>query len=275
MPPPAAPPSLPNLPSLPSTEVDVAAVVADATHGEWGTSRRTTARRAWRRPIVGSDHVEVRVNGVLSAPPGVVLALLRSHDDDVVKSYAPRYESGRVLERYGGWNRGEPVRDHVFYARYKGDWPYKPRETVTRISEHSLGSVGRGALPGGVLPGGTLRLMRPTEHAEAPERPNEVVRARLHGVQLVIPVPGQPRWTNLTSVMFVEAGGQLPPKVVDAAAADDAVNLIGRVAETAGWTDRWGSEWAAAAVVGFAAAAAVGRAAPPPRRGTCRAPRAA
>ena len=89
--------------------------------------------------------------------------------------------------------------------------------------EHSLGSVGRGALPGGVLPGGTLRLMRPTEHAEAPERPNEVVRARLHGVQLVIPVPGQPRWTNLTSVMFVEAGGQLPPKVVDAASADDAV----------------------------------------------------
>ena len=40
--------------------------------------------------------------------------------------------------------------------------------------------------------------------------------------------------------MFVEAGGKLPPKVIDA--ADDAVNLIGRVAETAGWTDRWGSE---------------------------------
>ena len=174
----AAPPSLPNLPSLPSTEVDVAAVVADATHGEWGTPTSDDgATRVWRRPIVGGDHVEVRVNGVLSAPPGVVLALLlgRRRRRQVVRAALRVGPRARAVR---GWNRGEPVRDHVFYARYKGDWPYKPRETVTRISEHSLGSVGRGALPGGVLPGGTLRLMRPTEHAEAPERPNEVVRAR-------------------------------------------------------------------------------------------------
>ena len=68
-----------------------------------------------------------------------MLALLRSHDDDVVGPVTRRATSVPVAG-IRGWNHARIARDHVFYFD-KGDWPYKPRETVTRMSEHSLGSA--------------------------------------------------------------------------------------------------------------------------------------
>ena len=148
---------------------------------------------------------------------------LRLHDDDVAGSYAPRYELGARCSsvRAGTGRAWSATTSSTLGTRATGELP--PRETVTRISE----PLARLRRPGSA--NGVRARWRHAAGRDAPDRARrgagaaERGRAGLHGSAKRVPRSAA-RLDEPHEREFVEAGGRLPPKVVDADAADGAVN---------------------------------------------------
>ena len=102
-------------------------------------------------------------------------------------------------------------------------FPFKPRDTVTRITFREL--------PPAHLDqrGGFALLLRAVEHPAMPARRGFVRGRVVRGLTLMQPVRGQPGVTNFTFTQQVDAGGVLPAWLVNKLIEYDAVSFIKRV----------------------------------------------
>ncbi len=83
------------------------------------------------------------------------------------------------------------------------------------------------------LPGGGVALtQRATDHPDAPSRPG-AVRGRIHGTFLISPVYGCPHATDFTMVHRFDAGGAIPPWLVNWLAQMKPAGFISSVWNTA------------------------------------------
>ena len=170
--------------------------------------------RVWRRSDEGCAYDEVRGNGLIRAPPAVVLALLKQGDADTIREYNPMYDDGYDLQQIDKNTK-------VSYGSVRAIFPFKPRDTVTRVALRELPNVG-----------GTVLLLHAADHSAMPERPGYVRAKILKGMHLVQPVKGKPGLTNFTFTQQVNAGGVLPAWLMNVLIAQDAVVFIQRL-ETA------------------------------------------
>ena len=107
-------------------------------------------------------------------------------------------------------------------------FPFKPRDTVTRIAFRELPA------------GGAVLLLRAVEHPAMPPR-RGYVRARvLRGMTVMQPVPGRPGMTNFTFTQQIDVGGIAPPWIVNQLITRDAVSFVKRVGIAAARRDRAG-----------------------------------
>lgn len=191
-------------------------LVQDLTSGseEWRLQIERQGVRVWRRAVPGSPYDEIRGNGLIKVPPKVVLALLKVADEEVVRQYNPLYGSGYDLQQIDGSTK-------VSYASVRAVFPFKPRDTVTRIAFREL--------PG---KGGTAVLQRAVTHSAMPTRPGYVRAEILRGMFLVQPVKRRPGVTNFTFTQQVNVGGIIPPWLMNQLVAQDAIQLLKRISKT-------------------------------------------
>ena len=137
---------LPTIPRRGGTIVDTAALVKDATRDgeEWSLRVERDGVRVWQRSLPGSRLAEIRGNAILRAPPRRVVAIMRRSDEETIRSYNPTYDSGHDLQVIDANTK-------VTYGAARRIFPFKPRDTVTRIAFHELppaqlDSVGGSAL---------------------------------------------------------------------------------------------------------------------------------
>ena len=127
-----------------ANELDVSsaeAIVSDATSSEdcWKLCVERDGVRVWRRQVEGSAYDEVRGNGIIPAKPAVVLELLRRGDAETIREYNPMYDSGHDLQQLDADTK-------VSYGRVRAIFPFKPRDTVTRVALRNLPTLGGSAL---------------------------------------------------------------------------------------------------------------------------------
>ena len=193
--------------------------VADATSSDpqWDLKVEKSNVRVWRRSVGRSRVAEVRSNGILDAPPNVVIELLCENDEDVIRTYNPLYDTGYDICRIDG-------RTRLSYARVRAVKPFKPRDTLTRVAKWELPLLGRGA---------SALLLQHAVHPSAPLERNYVRAKILRGMHLVQPVEGQPGKSNFTCMNQVDAGGAIPPFVMNMVTTLDSVQFVSRLGDAA------------------------------------------
>jgi hypothetical protein len=187
---------------------------------EWSLRVERDGVRVWKRRVRGSPHVEVRANGVIRAPPRKVLALLKDSDAATIRKYNPTYAGGYDLEIIDDNTR-------VSYGEARRIFPFQPRDTVTRIEVRKIAPA---ELDG---TGGVALLLRATTHPAMPPRPGYVRAKIVRGATVMQPVHGAPGVTNFTITQQVDAGGVIPPSVLNSLMTQDSVNLVKRVGAAA------------------------------------------
>ena len=181
----------------------------------WSLRVERDGVRVWRRKVEGSAYDEVRGNGIIRVPPEDVIALLRRGDAETIRTYNPMYDSGHDLEQLDQYTK-------VSYGSVRAIFPFKPRDTVTRVAERNLPTVG-----------GTALILHAVDHPAMPPR-SDYVRAKiLRGMHLVQPVANQPGVTNFTFTQQVNAGGIIPAWLMNTLIAQDAVTFVHRLGEAA------------------------------------------
>ena len=123
------------------------------------------------------------------------------------------YDRGYDLEVVDGTTK-------VSYGSVRSIFPFKPRDTVTRVAFRELPS-GAG--------GGTLVLQRAVKHPSMPKRKGYVRAEILRGTFIVQPVKGSPAYTNFTFTQQINAGGIIPAWLMNQLVAQDAVQLLLRL----------------------------------------------
>jgi len=171
--------------------------------------------RVWRRHVPGSAFDEIRGNGMLKAPPSVVLALLMRGDAKTIREYNPMYAEGHDLQQLDGNTK-------VSYGSVRSIFPFKPRDTVTRVTRRELPTLG-----------GTVLLLEAVEHPAMPVRHGFVRAKILKGMHLVQPVASDPKVTNFTFLQQVNAGGAVPAWLMNTLIAQDAVVFVQRLGKAA------------------------------------------
>lgn len=188
-----------------------------SSDSSWDLKVDTGSVRVWRRKVPGSAFAEIRGNGILHAPPHAVLQLITSVDEATIRSYNPLYESGRDVAQLDGSTK-------LSYGRVRAVFPFKPRDTLTRVSRRKLGPE---------LDGGTVLILHAAEHADAPVL-DECVRAKIiRGMHLVQPVAGKPQQTNFTFTQQVDAGGIVPASLMNLLITRDSVQFVQRLGAAA------------------------------------------
>ena len=196
---------------------DPDALVGDFVSSDdaWSLRVERDGVRVWRRKAEGSAYDEVRGNGIIRVPPEDVIALLRQGDAETIRTYNPMYDSGHDLEQLDQYTK-------VSYGSVRAIFPFKPRDTVTRVAERELPTVG-----------GTALILHAVDHPAMPPR-SDFVRAKiLRGMHLVQPVANQPGVTNFTFTQQVNAGGIIPAWLMNTLIAQDAVTFVRRLGEAA------------------------------------------
>ena len=209
-----------SAPRRSSGDDDVGAFVADSlsADAEWSLKVDDGTTKVWRRAVKGSAYDEVRGNTIMDAPPAAVLALMRSNDADVIRKYNPMYEDGYALEAE------DDGATRVSYALVRGVFPFKPRDTVTRVAERPVPAE---------HDGGTVLLLRAVDHAKMPPQ-KEYVRAQiLRGMNLMQPVAGRPDQTNFTFCTHVNTGGIVPAWLMNVLITQDSVAFLKRLGKEA------------------------------------------
>jgi len=197
-------------------------VVLDAMHAgsDWSLKVNRDGVKVWQRTLPGCPYAEIRGNALLRASPNAVVALMRQSDEETIRQYNPTYESGYDLETLDADTK-------VTYGAAKRFFPFKPRDTVTRIAFRRF--------PAGSIDsvGGSALVLRAIEHRAMPPR-RGFVRARvIRGVTLIQPVRRQPGMTNFTFTQQVDAGGIIPPWMINRVIAIEAVSFMQRVGQAA------------------------------------------
>jgi len=222
-------PALPNLQELMSRQQQAGkrdngnalgsdeAIVSDCTScsEEWSLRVDRDEVRVWRRSVQGSAFDEIRGNGMLRAPPAVVLALLKRGDAATIREYNPMYDDGHDLQQIDSNTK-------VSYGSVRSIFPFKPRDTVTRVALRELPTLG-----------GTALLLEAVEHPAMPVRAGFVRAKIIKGMHLVQPVAGKPSMTNFTFTQQVNAGGVLPAWLMNTLIAQDSVVFVQRLGKAA------------------------------------------
>jgi len=207
---------LPSLQHNPPSELTSFVVDATRASDDWSLRVDRDGVRVWRRSVPGSPHDEVRGNGLIQASPRQVVALMRKSDEETIRSYNPTYDSGYDLQTVDASTK-------VTYGVARSVFPFRPRDTVTKIIYRQLAPSQLDSIGGSVL------LLGAAEHPAMPPR-RGFVRARLiRGLTLMQPVPHQPGVTNFTFTQQVDAGGVIPAWLMNVLIAQDSVNFITRV----------------------------------------------
>ena len=230
-------PQLPQLPALPSLPFggarrgvgggasdgdlrDPLGVVSESVSSGngWTLVLERDGVRVWRRPVKGSPVDEVRGNALVNAPPKAVVELLRQADEETIRTYNPMYDSGHDLQQFD-------TNTKVSYGSVRAIFPFKPRDTVTRVAFRELAQ----------LPphGGTAILQRAVKHPAMPPRSGYIRAEILRGIFLVQPVARQPGMTNFTFTQQVNAGGIVPAWLMNTLVAQDAVTFAKRIGRAA------------------------------------------
>ena len=184
---------------------------------EWRLAVDKGGVRVWRRAVRGSPFDEIRGNGLIHVPPSMVLALVKIADEEVVRQYNPLYDRGYDLQTVDATTK-------VSYASARAIFPFKPRDTVTRIAFRELPPA---------VGGGTAVFQRAVKHPGMPKK-SGVVRAEiLRGMFLIQPVPKQPGLTNFTFTQQLNCGGIVPAWLMNQLIAQDSVALVQRLSATA------------------------------------------
>ena len=228
-------PQLPRLPQLPQppwvqfgsrgggdsqTLGDAFAFVCDGTSSGngWNLVFERDGVRVWRRKLPGSPYDEVRGNGLIKAPPRSVTTLLPQPDEETIRQYNPMYDSGHDLQHIDSDTK-------VSYGSVRAIFPFKPRDTVTRVAVRELPNLRPAA--------GTAILQNAVVHPEMPPRSGYVRAEILRGVFLVQNVPRQPKVTNFTFTQQVNAGGIVPAWLMNTLIAQDAIVFVKRIGTAA------------------------------------------
>lgn len=111
----------------------------------------------------------------------------------------------------------------VTYGEAKRVFPFRARDTVTRIVYRELTPAHLDSI------GGSALLLHAIEHPDMPPRPGYVRAQLIRGVTLMQSVPRQPGMTNFTFTQQVDAGGIIPPWLMNILITQDSVNFIKRV----------------------------------------------
>ena len=180
---------------------------------DWKLQLEKKGVKVWRRSVPGCKNDEVRGNGLIKAPPAAVLELIKDADEEIIRQYNPMYDRGYDLEVLDANTK-------VSYGSVRAIFPFKPRDTVTRVAFRDL-PASAGA--------GTLVLQRAVKHASMPKRKGYVRAEILRGTFIVQPVKGSPGMTNFTFTQQINAGGILPAWLMNQLVAQDAVQLVIRL----------------------------------------------
>ena len=180
---------------------------------DWKLQLEKKGVKVWRRSVPGCKNDEVRGNGLIKAPPAAVLELIKDADEEIIRQYNPMYDRGYDLEVLDANTK-------VSYGSVRAIFPFKPRDTVTRVAFRDL-PASAGA--------GTLVLQRAVKHASMPKRKGYVRAEILRGTFIVQPVKGSPGMTNFTFTQQINAGGILPAWLMNQLVAQDAVQLVLRL----------------------------------------------
>jgi len=173
--------------------------------------------RIWRRSVAGSAWDEVRGSGIIESKPENVVALFETSDVNIIRSFNPCYDSGHDIEHYSPSAKAA-------YARLKSVFPgLKPRDSVTAVERHELSDE---------LGGGTVFLLKAIEHRRAP-LVNGCVRAKLLGMNLIQPVPGEPDKCEFTFTQVVDPGGAVPARIMNMLVSHQAVEIFTRIRKAA------------------------------------------
>jgi len=196
---------------------DVEEFVRDATSSDssWRLGVESGGIRVWRRQVEGSSYDEIRGNGLIDAPPALVLALLKRGDAETIREYNPMYDQGHDLQQIDANTK-------ISYGSVRAIFPFKPRDTVTRVAKREVPNLG-----------GTALLLQAVDHPAMPPHPDYVRAKILRGMHLVQPVHQKPGQTNFTFTQQVNAGGVLPAWLMNTLMARDSVVFIQRLEASA------------------------------------------
>eukprot|EP00316_Scyphosphaera_apsteinii_P012928 CAMPEP_0119335262 /NCGR_PEP_ID=MMETSP1333-20130426/89174_1 /TAXON_ID=418940 /ORGANISM="Scyphosphaera apsteinii, Strain RCC1455" /LENGTH=229 /DNA_ID=CAMNT_0007345773 /DNA_START=216 /DNA_END=905 /DNA_ORIENTATION=+ len=201
-------------PLLPQTEV--MQFVRDRTSNDpsWQLKINRCGIKVWRRSVPSSAFDEIRGSGVLDVKPAKVIALFESSDVELIRRFNPLYDIGWDVQRYSGCAK-------VSYARVRSAFPgFKPRDTVTCVSRHSLGLD-------------TVFILHAMQHSKAPPQRGCVRAEIIRGMHLIQVVPLSPTQTNFTFTQQVNAGGAVPAWVANLLTTREAVQFIQRIGDVA------------------------------------------
>lgn len=221
---------MPRIPRLPSwragkqagsagadiSDAAVAAFVDDATSADesWELKVEKGTIRVWRRKVEGSKFDELRGNGILDASPEKVLTLLQSGDAETIRQYNPMYAEGYDLEQLDKQTK-------ISYGTARSIFPFKPRDTVTRVAFRQLDA------------GGTVLVLHAVDHRDKPVSPDFVRAKILRGMHLVQPMAGHASKTNFTFTQQINAGGALPAWLMNVLITQDSVQFVQRLGKVA------------------------------------------
>lgn len=140
-------------------------------------------------------------------------ALLQDADEEVIRQYNPLYDRGYDLQEVDANTK-------VSYGAVRAVFPFKPRDTVTRVAFRELpASAG----------GGNVVLQRAVKHPSMPKRSGYVRAEVLRGMFVVQPVEGSPGLTNFTFTQQINVGGLPPAWLINQLVANDGVQLFTRL----------------------------------------------
>lgn len=221
---------MPRIPRLPSwragkqagssgadiSDAAVAAFVDDATSDDesWQLKVETGTIRVWRRKVAGSKFDELRGNGVLDASPERVLRLLQAGDAETIRQYNPMYAEGYDLQQLDKQTK-------VSYGTARSIFPFKPRDTVTRVAFRQLNA------------GGTVLVLHAVDHPDKPVTPDFVRAEIIRGMHLVQPMAEHAGKTNFTFTQQINAGGALPAWLMNVLITQDSVQFVQRLGKVA------------------------------------------
>jgi hypothetical protein len=189
------------------------ALVSDLTSNgeEWSLRVEREGVKVWRRKVEGSSYDEVRGSGVVSAPPSVVVALMKCGDAETIREYNPMYDQGHDLEHIDASTK-------VSYGSVRAIFPFKPRDTVTRVAFRELPTLT-----------GTAILLKAVKHHEMPVRSGYVRAEIMRGMHLIQPMKGDPSKTNFTFTQHINTGGVIPAWLMNTLVTQDAVTFVKRL----------------------------------------------
>lgn len=134
------------------------------------------------------------------------------------------YDTGYDLEVFDQQTK-------VSYARVRAIFPFKARDTVTRVARRQVALSGPGSPPATVL------VLHAVQHRGAPPDKAYVRAKIMRGVHCVQPLDSNRRYTNFTFTQHVDCGGIIPAWVMNMLVTVDSVQFVQRLGKAAASED--------------------------------------